>query len=71
VSEHKCEVCESDSEIIPFDCAGAGILFINVCRVCLDSEKFQEWLAIEFEKALATDPRWKRLPDGKWTKVKP
>lgn len=40
----------------------------TVCASCFDDkETFLNWLAKEFEDALASNPdEWERLPNGKW-----
>lgn len=39
----------------------------TVCKPCMDGGKFRDFLASEFEQALAAAPdKWRKNPDGTW-----
>lgn len=64
--DNGCAVCHS--------AVGVGVfspecLKIKVCELCYESERFTDWLAGEFEKAVETDPSFRKNPDGTWRRV--
>jgi hypothetical protein len=53
-----CEVCGSVVNLLTFE------EMITVCGVCKVSGKFEDYLVVEFEKALALSPDFERTSNG-------
>lgn len=66
LEEHECcAVCGGTVNLGLFDSE------ITVCGGCYSGGRFQEWLEIEIEKAVAESPDFERLPNGNYRRIKP
>jgi hypothetical protein len=68
-----CCVCRAHEDLVRFGLGDrSDPLVFTVCNPCFAGEqsKFHEFLAGEFEKALAERPdKWRKNPDGTWGPV--